>query len=189
MAKLLRSRYGRDNIVLTDIVKPNNETINNGPYMFADILDFKNLQEIVVNNQIDWIIHFSALLSAIGEQNVSLAIRVNIEGMHNILELSKQYKLRVFIPSTIGAFGPESPRNPTPDYTIQRPKTIYGVSKVHTELLGEYYFHKYNLDFRSLRFPGVISPSDPGGKHTLLNYYISIYETKIFLKVVPLITQ
>ncbi len=105
VAKLLRTRYGKDNVVLTDIVKPNNETINNGPYMFADILDFKNLQEIVVNNQIDWIIHFSALLSAIGEQNVSLAIRVNIEGMHNILELAKQYKLRVFIPSTIGAFG------------------------------------------------------------------------------------
>ncbi len=166
MAKLLRAKYGRESVILTDIVKPNNETVANGPYMFADILDFKNLQEIVVNNQVDWIIHFSALLSAVGEQNVSLAIRVNIEGMHNVLELAKQYKLKVFIPSTIGAFGPESPRNPTPDYTIQRPKTIYGVSKVHAELLGEYYFHKYNLDFRCLRFPGVISPSDPGGGTT-----------------------
>ncbi len=71
VAKLLRTRYGKDNVVLPDILKPNYETINNGPYMFADILDFKNLQEIVVNNQIDWIIHFSALLSAIGEPNVS----------------------------------------------------------------------------------------------------------------------
>lgn len=132
-----------------------------GPYIYADILDFKNLQEIIVNHRIDWLIHFSALLSAVGEQNVPLAIRVNIEGkflrifwmdplhsgiiflqcfssgVHNVLELAKQYDLKIFIPSTIGAFGPDSPRNPTPDLTIQRPRTIYGVSKVHTELLGE----------------------------------------------------
>jgi threonine 3-dehydrogenase len=189
LAHLLRSKYGRDNVILTDIVKPSKKTMEEGPYMFADVLDFKNLQEIVVNKQIDWIVHFSALLSAIGEQNVSLAIRVNIEGMHNMLELAKQYRLKIFIPSTIGAFGPvsqsclstsylltkfiisifcvqESPRNPTPDFTIQRPKTIYGVSKVHAELLGEYYYHKYNLDFRCLRFPGIISPGDPGGGTT-----------------------
>lgn len=130
--------------------------INIGPYIFADILDFKCLQEVVVTYRIDWLIHFSALLSAIGEQNVPLAIRVNIEGMssyipaihsrcysfpfrqyslfwaglHNVMELAKQYRLRIFVPSTIGAFGPESPRNPTPNLTIQRPKTIYGVSKV-----------------------------------------------------------
>lgn len=90
----------------------------------------QGLQEIVVTHRIDWLIHFSALLSATGEQNVPLAIRVNIEGVHNIIELSKQYKLKVFVPSTIGAFGPDSPRNPTPNVTIQRPRTIYGVSKV-----------------------------------------------------------
>ena len=73
-----------------------------GPYVYADILDFKNLQEIIVNNSIDWIVHFSALLSAIGEQNIPLAMRVNIEGLHNVLELSKQYRLKLFVPSTIG---------------------------------------------------------------------------------------
>lgn len=83
--------------------------------------------------------------------------------MHNVIELAKQYKLRIFIPSTIGAFGPDSPRNPTPNITIQRPRTIYGVSKVHAELLGEYYHHRFNLDFRCLRFPGVISCDPPGG--------------------------
>lgn len=71
------------------------------------------------------------------------------------MELAKQYKLRIFVPSTIGAFGPDSPRNPTPNITIQRPRTIYGVSKVHAELMGEYYHHKFGLDFRCLRFPGV----------------------------------
>ena len=73
-----------------------------GPYLYADILDFKNLQEIIVNNSIDWIVHFSALLSAVGEQNVPLAMRVNIEGLHNVLEIAKQYDLKLFVPSTIG---------------------------------------------------------------------------------------
>lgn len=86
--------------------------------------------------------------------------------MHNVIELAKQYKLRIFIPSTIGAFGPDSPRNPTPNITIQRPRTIYGVSKVHAELLGEYYHHRFGLDFRCLRFPGVISSDPPGGGTT-----------------------
>lgn len=86
--------------------------------------------------------------------------------MHNVIELAKQYKLRIFIPSTIGAFGPDSPRNPTPNVTIQRPRTIYGVSKVHAELLGEYYHHRFGLDFRCLRFPGVISGDPPGGGTT-----------------------
>lgn len=86
--------------------------------------------------------------------------------MHNVIELAKQYKLRIFIPSTIGAFGPDSPRNPTPNVTVQRPRTIYGVSKVHAELLGEYYNHRFGLDFRCLRFPGVISSDPPGGGTT-----------------------
>lgn len=88
-------------------------------------------------------------------------------GLHNVMELAKQYHLKLFVPSTIGAFGPESPRNPTPNLTIQRPKTIYGVSKVHAELLGEYYQKRFGLDFRSLRFPGIISyDSNPGGGTT-----------------------
>ena len=105
--------------------------------MYADILDLKNLQSIVVNERIDWLVHFSAILSAVGEQNVSQALQVNVEGVHNIFELCRRNNLRLFCPSTIGAFGPETPSNPTPDLTIQRPKTIYGVAKVHMELLGE----------------------------------------------------
>lgn len=92
--------------------------------------------------------------------------------MHNVIELAKQYKLRIFIPSTIGAFGPDSPRNPTPNITIQRPRTIYGVSKVHAELLGEYYHHRFGLDFRCLRFPGVISSDPPGGGTTGIYFII-----------------
>ncbi|XP_043287613.1 L-threonine 3-dehydrogenase, mitochondrial [Venturia canescens] len=172
-AKLLRKNYGKDNVILSDIIKPSEEGLANGPFIFADILDFKGLQKIVVNYQIDWLIHFSALLSAVGEQNVPLAVRVNIEGMHNVMELAKQYNLRIFVPSTIGAFGPDSPRNPTPNVTIQRPRTIYGVSKVHAELMGEYYHHRFGLDFRCLRFPGVISSDPPGGGTT--DYAVAIF--------------
>ncbi|XP_076168277.1 L-threonine dehydrogenase [Ptiloglossa arizonensis] len=172
-AKLLRKNYGNENVILSDIIKPTEDSLSNGPFIFADILDFKGLQKIVVDYGIDWLIHFSALLSAVGEQNVPLAVRVNIEGMHNVIELAKQYKLRIFIPSTIGAFGPDSPRNPTPNITIQRPRTIYGVSKVHAELLGEYYHHRFGLDFRCLRFPGVVSSDPPGGGTT--DYAVAVF--------------
>eukprot|EP00096_Caligus_rogercresseyi_P008470 TRINITY_DN2730_c0_g1_i2.p1 TRINITY_DN2730_c0_g1~~TRINITY_DN2730_c0_g1_i2.p1 ORF type:complete len:358 (-),score=51.30 TRINITY_DN2730_c0_g1_i2:7-1080(-) len=174
LARRLRKKFGKNNVILSDIIKPSAEALENGPFLFANILDFKNLQEIVVTQRIDWLVHFSALLSAVGENNVPLAIRVNIEGLHNVMELSKQYNLKLFVPSTIGAFGPESPRNPTPNLCIQRPKTIYGVAKVHAELLGEYYNQRYGMDFRSLRFPGIISyDSPPGGGTT--DYAVQIF--------------
>ncbi|KAK0163086.1 hypothetical protein PV327_006797 [Microctonus hyperodae] len=179
-AKLLRKNYGQDNVILSDIIKPSEEGLSNGPFIFADILDFKGLQKIVVNYQIDWLIHFSALLSAVGEQNVPLAVRVNIEGMHNVMELAKQYNLKIFVPSTIGAFGPDSPRSPTPNVTVQRPRTIYGVSKVHAELLGEYYHHRFGLDFRCLRFPGVISSDPPGGGTT--DYAVAVFHEGLINK-------
>ncbi len=100
-------------------------------------MDPKHLHSIVVNQKIDWLVHFSALLSAVGENNVPLALEVNIQGFQNIIEVCRVHNLRLFCPSTIGAFGPTTPRNPCPDITIQRPRTIYGVSKVHVELLGE----------------------------------------------------
>ena len=110
-----RPKYGIENVIMSDIIKAPDHILNSGPFIYADILDFKNLQEIVVNHRIDWLIHFSALLSSVGEHNVPLAMRVNIDGLHNVLELSRQYGLKLFVPSTIGAFGPESPRHiPTP---------------------------------------------------------------------------
>lgn len=178
LAARLRAKYGRSSVILTDILKPSASVVKDGPYRFADILDFKSLQELIVNERVTWMFHFSALLSAVGEQNTALALRVNVEGLHNIMELAKQYDLRLFVPSTIGAFGPTSPRNPTPDLTIQRPTTIYGVSKVHAELMGEYYNLKFGLDFRCLRLPGVISADTaPGGGTT--DYAVHIFHEAI----------
>ncbi|CAG0917228.1 unnamed protein product [Notodromas monacha] len=174
LAKILRAKFGSDNVIMSDIVKPDFDIMRSGPYVYADILDGEGLHNIVVTHRIDWLIHFSALLSAIGEQNLRLAMKVNIEGVHNILEVSRTHKLRVFIPSTIGAFGPTTPLENVQDFTIQRPRTIYGVAKVHTELLGEYYHERYGLDFRCLRFPGVISyETAPGGGTT--DYAVQIF--------------
>lgn len=174
LARELRKKYGRDRVILTDILKPSANVKMEGPYRFADVLDYKNLQEIIVNHRITWMFNFSAMLSAVAEQNPSLSLRVNIEGMHNVLELAKQYDLRLFVPSTIAAFGPSAPRNPTPDLAVQRPTTIYGVAKVHTELMGEYYHNKFGLDFRSLRLPGIISGDTlPGGGTT--DYAVHIF--------------
>ncbi|XP_068446320.1 L-threonine 3-dehydrogenase, mitochondrial-like [Clinocottus analis] len=178
LAKLLRRRFGKNNVILSDIRKPPNHVYHSGPFIFSDILDYKNLREIVVNNNISWLVHYSAVLSAVGESNVALAKEVNITGLHNILDIATEHGLRVFVPSTIGAFGPSSPRDPTPELCVQRPRTIYGVSKVHAELMGEYYHHRYALDFRCLRYPGIISAdSQPGGGTT--DYAVQIFHSAV----------
>lgn len=178
LASKLRSIYGRDNVLLTDIRKPDNETLADGPFAYADVLDYGQMKQLMVNHGCDWLIHLSALLSAIGEQNVPLAMKVNIDGFHNALNLSNELGMRLFVPSTIGAFGEDSPKNPTPDLCIQRPRTIYGVSKVHMELMGEYYNHKTGLDFRCLRYPGIISAnSKPGGGTT--DYAVEIFHSAL----------
>ncbi|KAK2879159.1 hypothetical protein Q8A67_019950 [Cirrhinus molitorella] len=178
LAKLLRRQFGKYNVILSDIRKPSAHVYQSGPFIYSDILDYKNLREIVVNNRISWLIHYSVLLSAVGEDNVSLARDVNITGLHNVLDVATEHGLRLFVPSSIGAFGPTSPRDPTPDLCIQRPQTIYGVSKVHAELMGEYYHHRYGLDFRCLRYPGIISgDSQPGGGTT--DYAVQIFHNAV----------
>ncbi|VDM40020.1 unnamed protein product [Toxocara canis] len=154
LAKAYRYMYGRDSVLMTDIVKaPLDGSVE--PFRYLNILDQNALEETVVNAHIDTIVHFSALLSAV------VIFRVNIKRHY-----FRRYNLQVFIPSTIGAFGPTSPLKLTPDICIQRPRTIYGVTKVYAELLGEYYNDKFGLDFRCLRYPGIISATMPGGGTT-----------------------
>uniref|UniRef100_A0A0R3RSV0 L-threonine 3-dehydrogenase, mitochondrial n=1 Tax=Elaeophora elaphi TaxID=1147741 RepID=A0A0R3RSV0_9BILA len=172
LATTLRKIYGNDMVIMTDIVKAQKDE-KCEPFYYLNILNQSAIDQIVVNHNIDTIIHFSALLSAVGEANVPLALKVNAEGVQNILEVAKQHKTQIFIPSSIGAFGPTAPLDNTPDLCVQRPRTIYGVTKVYAELLGEYYSERFDVDFRSLRFPGIISVTQPGGGTT--DYAVQIF--------------
>ena len=115
----------------------NTTFLHTGPYACLDVLDYDNMKAMVVEEGINWIINFSALLSAVAEENLFRAMAVNMKGFENCIKLAKMHDLKVFCPSTIGAFGPTSPKRKTPDLTVQRPRTIYGVTKVYVELLGE----------------------------------------------------
>ncbi|KAJ2499524.1 hypothetical protein GGH96_003445 [Coemansia sp. RSA 1972] len=178
MVNTLRAKFGQENVVASDIKKPTLEQRSTGPYVYADVLNYRALEQIVVDYGIDWVVHFSAILSAAGERNPSLGLNVNINGFQNVLELAKNHKLRLLSPSTMGAFGPTTPKDMTPDLTIMRPNTIYGISKVHMELLGEYYCEKFGVDFRSLRYPGIISADSPPGGGTT-DYAVDIFHAAL----------
>lgn len=176
----LRSRYGNDNVVAGYIPSaPLSESLaTSGPSAIADVTSAKQIAEIVDNHKIDTIYNLAALLSAVGEQKPLLAWHIQIDGVLNLLEIAKEKKCAVFTPSSIGAFGNSSPKDQTPQDTIQRPQTIYGISKVTTELLSDYYFHKYGVDTRSVRFPGLISYVTPPGGGTT-DYAVDIYYSAV----------
>ncbi len=168
----LREIYGKNNVIASDLRKP---LIDDGPFELLDITDAKRLEEIVIDHKIDSIVHLAALLSASGEQKPNLAWHVNVNGLYNVLEIArKQRMIRVFNPSSIAVFGPETPRNSTPQETVMRPKTIYGITKVTGELLGNYYFYKFGVDVRGARFPGIISNIAPPGGGTT-DYAVEIF--------------
>ncbi|OMJ22478.1 L-threonine 3-dehydrogenase, mitochondrial [Smittium culicis] len=173
VADNLRASLGKNNVIITDIKTPSDSILSNGPFEHLDVLDKDGIKRIATTHNIDCIIHFSVVLSALGEINPKLALDVNLNGFQNILDISKELNLRLMCPSTMGVFGPTTPQNDTPDLTIMRPNTIYGITKVHMELMGEYYAQKYNLDFRSIRYPGIISASLPGGGTT--DYAVDIF--------------
>ncbi|KAF9093763.1 hypothetical protein BGX29_009809 [Mortierella sp. GBA35] len=166
LVKELRSMYGNENVVASDIRKAPEDFMASGPFVYADVMNYSMLERIVVDWRIDWVVHYSALLSAVAEKNPALALSVNMTGFQNMLELAKVHGLRIYSPSTIGAFGPSTPKNNTPDLTIMRPNTIYGITKLHNELLGEYYREKFGVDFRSARYPGILSADTPPGGGT-----------------------
>lgn len=176
----LRSRYGNENVVAGYIPSaPLSESLAaSGPSAIADVTSATQIAEIVDKYKIDTIYNLAALLSAVGEQKPLLAWHIQIDGVLNLLEIAKEKKCAVFTPSSIGAFGNNSPKDHTPQDTIQRPQTIYGISKVTTELLSDYYFHKYGVDTRSVRFPGLISYVTPPGGGTT-DYAVDIYYSAV----------
>jgi len=164
----LRKKYGKENVIASDIKQISSEKINQiEPFEHIDCLDAQAIFATIKNHKIDAIFHLAAILSAKGENNPQLAWKININGLYNVLEIAREYKCAVFTPSSIAAFGPSTPKDNTPQETIQRPNTIYGLTKVTGELLCDYYYSKYRVDTRGIRFPGIISYiALPGGGTT-----------------------
>ncbi len=171
----LRGRYGPANVVAADIRDPGGALAAAGPHETLDVTKGEAVAAAVDKHGVDAIFHLAAILSAKGEQDPALCWDVNIEGLCNVLEVARERKLaRVVYPSSIAAFGPETPRDNTPQETVLKPRTIYGITKVVGELLGDYYFRKFGLDVRGLRYPGIISSETaPGGGTT--DYAVDIY--------------
>jgi len=171
----LRKKYGGKNVIATGRKKPPEILKKDGPYLHLDILDPNQIHSMLVDNDIDIIIHNASVLSGVGEKNPQLAYRTNVEGGYNILEAARVLKLdQVMIPSSIAAFGPSTPRENTPNDVIMRPTSAYGVTKVFIELWGEYYTQRFGVDFRSLRYPGIISSEAlPSGGTT--DYAVEIF--------------
>lgn len=171
----LRERYGEDNVVATDIRMPTDvELRDGGPFEFLDVLDPHHITRVMQIWDCGTIYHLAAVLSAIGESRPNVAWQINVNGLYNILEAARQYRCALFFPSSIGAFGVSTPKDKTPQDTIQRPETIYGVTKLTGELICDYYHKRFSLDTRGVRFPGLIShETEPGGGTT--DYAVEIY--------------
>ena len=164
----LRARYGSADVIATDLkaLAPGAGP-DEGPYGHLDCTEAQQIHEAVRRYGIDTIYHLAALLSASAETAPQLAWSVNMSGLYNVLEVAREYRCKVFFPSSIGAFGPGTPRDATPQVTVQRPNTIYGVTKVSGELLCDYYAHRFGVDTRGLRLPGLVSyVAAPGGGTT-----------------------
>jgi len=173
LTKRLMDEYGEENILPTDIVQSEDDKINKR-LKILDVRDFDRMKEIIEEFKPDTMLHMAAILSATCEKNPQVAWDINMGGLVNALEASRIYNLKFFTPSSIGAFGPSTPKDNTPQTTIQRPNTMYGINKVSGELLCDYYFTKFGVDTRGIRFPGLISHvKEPGGGTT--DYAVEIY--------------
>ena len=174
LVKKLRAKYGNEHVVASDLRQLTGEIAENGPFERIDSTQIMQIVDVVKKYNIDTIYNLAAILSATAEKNPMLGWNVGIGSLVNCLEVARTFGSAVSTPSSIGAFGPSTPRDNTPQDTIQRPNTIYGVTKVTGELLSDYYFTRFGVDTRSVRFPGLISNLTlPGGGTT--DYAVEIY--------------
>ena len=171
----MREIYGNDNVIATDLRKlEGSPVVTTGPFELLDVTDHKTMLTLAKKYEIDTLIHLAALLSATAAAKPLLAWNINMGGLVNALEVARELNCQFFTPSSIGAFGPSTPKDNTPQDTIQRPTTMYGVNKVAGELLCDYYYKKFGVDTRGVRFPGLISYEVlPGGGTT--DYAVDIY--------------
>jgi len=176
LVQALRAKYGRESVIAAGhTTKPTNAFRSSGPFRYLNVVDREQLARVVVEENVDMIFHMASILSAVGEMNPQLCYEVNMGGLYNVLEVARKHGLdKVISPSSIAVFGADAPRINTPNDTIMQPKTMYGITKVCGELLQDYYFHKYKVDTRSIRFPGIISnQAVPGGGTT--DYSVEMY--------------
>ncbi|MFH1009599.1 MAG: NAD-dependent epimerase/dehydratase family protein [bacterium] len=172
----LREHYGAENVIATGRkTQPSEALLKSGPFHFIDVAKTESVEEIIKKYNIDTVFHMAAILSAVGEKNPQLCWDVNMNGLYNILELGLKHEMaRLIIPSSIAVFGPGIPLNNTPQETVLKPTTMYGVTKVAGELLCDYYFRRFDLDVRGVRYPGIISSETlPGGGTT--DYAVEIF--------------
>lgn len=171
----LRTIYGNEAVVAADLKDECPEILANGPYLKMDILDREGVRSFIIEQKIDEVYLLAALLSATAEKNPDFAWKLNMEGLFTILDLAKEgHVKKIFWPSSIAVFGPTTPADMTPQHTVMEPSTVYGISKQAGERWCEYYFHKFGVDVRSIRYPGLISyKSLPGGGTT--DYAVDIF--------------
>ncbi len=179
LVSALRDRYGAENVVASDVKVVHADQLGgDGPFEYLDCTSLRQIQEVVRRHRVDTIYHLAALLSAVAEEKPHVAWEVNMGGLYRVLEVARQAGCAVFFPSSIGAFGPGTPRRGTPQDTVQRPTTMYGVTKVSGELLCDYYHRRFGVDTRGVRFPGLISHTAmPGGGTT--DYAVEIFHDAI----------
>ena len=171
----LRAIYGTENVIASDIRKLNNDVVNSGPFEVVNALDFNQIEHLVEEHQITDVYLMAALLSATAEKNPAFAWDLNMNSLFHVLNLAKAKKIKkIFWPSSIAVFGPTTPKENTPQYTITEPSTVYGISKQSGERWCEYYHHIFGVDVRSIRYPGLISWSTPPGGGTT-DYAVDIY--------------
>lgn len=180
LTRELRKIYGNDHVVAGFIkgAEPKGELLESGPSAECDVTNPQMIADVVKQYDIDAIYNLAALLSVVAESKPRLAWKIGIDGLWNILEVAREHHCSVFTPSSIGSFGESTPHWMTPQDTVQRPRTIYGISKVTTELLSDYYHNKYGVDTRAVRFPGVISYVTPPGGGTT-DYAVDIYYSAV----------
>jgi nucleoside-diphosphate-sugar epimerase len=170
----LRERYAGERVVASDVRLPPGSPDPDGPFEHVDCTHIREIEHAVQRHEVDTIYHLAALLSAVAEDKPRVAWEINMGGLYRVLEVARQHGCAVFLPSSIGAFGPSTPREGTPQDTIQRPTTMYGITKVASELLCDYYHARFGLDTRGLRLPGLISyVAPPGGGTT--DYAVEIF--------------
>lgn len=171
----LRKRYGKGNVIAGGHrKKPNQELLESGPFEWIDCTDVNSIKQVVNKLNVGVIYHLAAVLSAVAEEKPQLAWYVNMGGLYNVLEVAREHNCAVFTPSSIGAFGPTTPKDNTPQDTIQRPTSMYGVTKVAGELLCDYYYKRFGVDTRGVRYPGIISYVTPPGGGTT-DYAVEIF--------------